>query len=193
SRLQIRYDQIETLRDEEVTNFKNELESLNQQSQQDRSELKQFDETKALLQEAQEEMSRLHKENSALQSQLIQMESQQQEATESSAAPTGGDASSVEMPVNATENEIPRYNLSEHRRSTASRRKRIEPAAPKTRDRSVENVIKQYVGESVRAGEVKAERTSLCHDLWDDDSLTLFQKELLQEIIQRDISEYCKN
>jgi chromosome segregation ATPase len=176
-----------------VTNFKNELESLNQQSQQDRSELKQFDETKALLQEAQEEMSRLHKENSALQSQLIQMESQQQEATESSAAPTGGDASSVEMPVNATENEIPRYNLSEHRRSTASRRKRIEPAAPKTRDRSVENVIKQYVGESVRAGEVKAERTSLCHDLWDDDSLTLFQKELLQEIIQRDISEYCKN
>jgi len=83
--------------------------------------------------------------------------------------------------------------LSEHRRSTASRRKRIEPVASKTKETSVKNVVKQYIAEPVTTGRMEPERTDLGHNLWDDNSLTLFQQELLQEIIQRDISEYSKN
>ena len=130
------------------------------------------------------------------------MESQQQESVDPTAVSTDEDTVRVESPVEPIEAEaapqIPRYNLAEqilsdHRRSTASRRKRIEPVASKAKEGSVENVVKQYIGESATAGQTKAERTTLCHNLWDDDSLTSFQQELLQEIIQRDISEYCIN
>jgi hypothetical protein len=125
------------------------------------------------------------------------LESEQQ-PVDPTAIPTERNESPVDsIPAKETP-QIPRYNLaeqilSEHRRSTASRRKRIEPVTSKAKEGSVENVVKQYVGDAVTAGKTETERTTLCHNLWDDNSLTLFQQELLQEVIQRDISEYCRN
>ena len=191
-------EQLGILQEKKTEEFQNQLEVLNKRAEQDKQALKQFGETKALLQETQDKAGHLEKENAALQSQLSQLAAQAEPSTVS----TNRDAAQTEPPVEPIEAEaqpqIPRYNLaeqilSEHRRSTASRRKRMEPVALKSKDDSVKNVVKQYVGMAVTAGQTKVERTALRHNLWDDDSLTLFQQELLQEIIQRDISEYCKN
>ncbi|MHC5096680.1 MAG: coiled-coil domain-containing protein, partial [Planctomycetota bacterium] len=194
--------EMEDLREKEKVEFKNQLEALNKRAEQSEQALRQLNEVKALLQEKQDEAQRLQKENAALQLQLSQLESQQQESAESIAVSPSHDVVRVEpqaIPIEAeTSPQIPRYNLAEqilsdHRRSTASRRKRIEPVASKTKEASVKDVVKQYIAEPVTTGEMEPERTDLGHNLWDDDSLTLFQQELLQEIIQRDISEYCKN
>ena len=195
-------EQLEILQEKEKAKFQNQLEALTKRTEQDKHALKQFSEMKTLLQETQDKAGCLQKENVALQSQLSQLKSQQQRPTEPTAVPTNRDAAQVELPFGPVEAEahpqIPRYNLAEqilsdHRRSIASQRKRVESITSKEKGDSVKNIVKQYVGESVRPEEIKADRTALCHNLWDDNSLTLFQQELLQEIIQRDILEYCKN
>jgi hypothetical protein len=97
-----------------------------------------------------------------------------------------------------TQSKVPQYNLAEQilsdqRRSVASRRKPVKSPALHEKDDSIQQIVKQYVSEASVSEETPMVQAGSYHNLWDDDLLTSFQRELLQEMIQRDISEYCNN
>lgn len=73
--------------------------------------------------------------------------------------------------------------LSEHRRSTSVRRRRIEESAGAPAARGIKQVVEQYVRPSLPPQPAKTGGRRM----WEDDFLTPFQRELLQEVIQRDI------
>jgi hypothetical protein len=149
------------------------------------------------LQQAQEESARFRDDNEKLRGELTDLESQlRAQADVKAVMAVRADEKNLfeAVPVVTQEelrSEVPVYNLaeqimSEHRRSVGARRLRVEPSGSKGKGESIKDVVKQYVDRPV-----SPKPAASCYDLWNDDSLTSFQQELLQEIAQKDILKYC--
>ncbi|MCE5186166.1 MAG: hypothetical protein LLF76_08595 [Planctomycetaceae bacterium] len=75
--------------------------------------------------------------------------------------------------------------MSEHRRSVSSRRQRIQPIASGQNSRGTRHVVQQYIKPG--PDEFHPAAASTAARMWEDNLLTPFQRELLREVIQRDI------
>ena len=193
SGLREQFDHTQTSKQAQFDEFQKQADQFEQQ-------LKCLDEMRVSLQQSQDESARLRDGNEELHEKLVHLESQLRTYTDTEIAISSGSdvTKPSEMVSEAMQEEappqVPVYNLaeqimSEQRRVIGSRRQRVEPAAAGSKSESIKDVVKHYVGEPARPVETK---TSY-YDLWNDDSLTAFQRELLQEITQKDILKYCEN
>ncbi|MCI0499369.1 MAG: hypothetical protein L0Y36_06790, partial [Planctomycetales bacterium] len=88
--------------------------------------------------------------------------------------------------------QIPMFNLAEqilaeHRRPVSARRQRIEPAEAAGRHEAIRQVVEHYVCPAAAASEKPHEPAGFSFDFADDNTLSPFQRELLEEIIQKDV------
>jgi chromosome segregation ATPase len=110
------------------------------------------------------------------------------EAPPSQDVPVEPSAEPAEMPAFSLADLI----LSEHRRKAAVRRQRVEPTARERSDSGIRQVVDQYI-QPAPAAPAEAKACSRAGRMWEDDFLTPFQRELLQEIIRNDIHRLGDN
>lgn len=185
--------------EKDTTDHNAEIESLIRQKQIIAEDKRRLLAKMEMLQESnhtlQTETERLKHENLLLYSRLdeiklapdaiaedIESEHDETEPEDTSGVP--------ESPYKVT--QIPAFNLAdqimaEHRQAVSCRRQRVHPGSPKINN-SMEQVVQQYIGKKQPQHPI----TSKYHDLWLDDSLSSFQREILHEIVHKDIESYSK-
>jgi len=89
--------------------------------------------------------------------------------------------------------DVPVFNLAEqimeeHRRSIAGRRQRVKATTAAKRPHSIKDVIGHFIpSSSDRYMPSEQLQTATNHYLWTDQSLTPFQREILREIVRKDM------
>lgn len=84
--------------------------------------------------------------------------------------------------------------ISEHRRAVSSRRQRVSPASGQPGERGIRQVLEQYVKPAASAMPQTVAPAGMRYAaMWEDDFLTPFQRDLLKEIIQKDIEALSQN
>ena len=181
-----------------------QIDALQKQSDQFEQQLRNGEGIHASLRQLQEESARLREDNERLRGELLDLESQlrayaDSETTMRSDAVEKASLEPASEPIpEELRPRIPVYNLaeqimSEHRRSVGARRQRVEPSIARVKSESIKDVVKHYVSAPAVPVNAAPGLTTSYHDLWNDDSLTSFQQELLLEITQKDILKYCGN
>ncbi|MHC4988621.1 MAG: hypothetical protein ACYTFX_09030, partial [Planctomycetota bacterium] len=186
------------------TSKETQIDALQKQLEQFEQQLRSVEDAQTSLRQSQEESARLRDDNERLRRELLDSESRLRAYADSETT-MRIDADETALPEPVSEPipeelrpQIPVYNLaeqimSEHRRSVGARRQRVEPSGSKVKGEAIKDVVKHYVGGPGAPVNATPGVTTSYHDLWNDDSLTSFQQELLREITQKDILKYCGN
>ena len=186
------------------TSKQTQIDALQKQSDHFEQQLRSVEDIQASMRQSQEESARLREDHERLRGELLGVKSQlRTHADSENTMRIDADEKAPPQPVSepipeALQPQIPAYNLaeqimSEHRRSVGARRQRVEPSGVKVKSESIKDVVKHYVGGPAVPVNAMPGLTTSYHDLWNDDSLTSFQQELLLEITQKDILKYCGN
>jgi chromosome segregation ATPase len=182
---------------EELSVLQTQLEQAAQNARHYRHKAEQFDAVQAFLQEARQDLELVQDEITPVQEERIPSQAhpettfaQPQAVSQDELAPRPDET------MDAAETDavpsIPAFNLAEqilaeHRRSVSSRRQRIKPAETAVKHEAIRQVVQYYVQTVAVPSEADHRPIELAAASANDASLSPFQRELLEEIIQRDI------
>ncbi len=146
---------------------------------------------------ARKEVDCLKQKSQGLEKQISDMNQARHDVLEAAVAATDDQAPVTDETAIEQESDIPVFNLAdqimeEHRRSVASRRQRPETASPLPANKSIDNVIRQYVNPVGMEFTESDKRAVVENHPWTDSSLTPFQQHILQEIVQKDMDLYSQ-